>query len=125
MRRESGFTLIELLCALTILALVLTFSLRILSGGSANAAAARDYGRALAVAQAHLAILQARDRLAAYEQSGEDGALLWRERVSRAEGPALAGAEALKILPWRLESSARLPDGRTVLLTSLRLERLP
>ena len=122
MRREAGFTLIELLCAMTILALVMGVSLRILAGGTANAAAARDYGLALTVAQAHLAQMQTIDKVAAGERSGRDGKMTWRESISPAD---IDGAVAAKVIPWRLESDVRMADGRAVHLSSLRLERRP
>jgi prepilin-type N-terminal cleavage/methylation domain-containing protein len=125
MKREAGFTLIELLCALTILALVLGVSLRILSGGAANAAASRDYGRALAVAEAHLAAMRTTDRLAAGQIQGMEGRILWREKVTRAEDPAFANAAAAKLLAWRIDSVAIAPDGRKVALSSVKLEQAP
>ena len=125
MKRQAGFTLIELLCALTILALVLAVSLRILSGGTAAAAAGKDYSQALAVAQAHLLSLESREKLVPGELRGKDGDIGWHEKVSAAEGPAFAGAAALKLLAWRVDADSRTADGRKVALTSVKLEPMP
>jgi general secretion pathway protein I len=124
MKGQGGFTLIELLCALTILALVLAVCLRILSGGTHAAAASRDYGEALAVAQAHLLTLQAQPAVTEGNRSGQEGRIRWQERV----GPAseVAGqAAAAKWTAWRLDSRAETADGRVVALTSLRIEPKP
>jgi prepilin-type N-terminal cleavage/methylation domain-containing protein len=118
MKDQRGFTLIELLCALAILALVLGVSLRIMAGSSASAAAGRDYGRILAVAQAHLIAIETSEHVVPGERHGEG----WSERAVRAEEPAFAGAAALGVLAWRLEATATSPDGRRVTLTSVRLE---
>ena len=125
MKDQRGFTLIELLCALAILALVLSVSLRIMAGGSASAAAGRDYGRTLAVAQSHLIALQSSEHVIPGEQRGQDGVIAWSEKAVRADDPAFAGAAAIKALAWRLTASARSADGRSVTLTSVRLEPLP
>jgi general secretion pathway protein I len=125
MRRQAGFTLIELLCALTILALVLAVSLRILSNGNRSAALTRDYGRALAVAQTHLALMQSAERLEPGERSGNDAGIAWREQMTVTHDAPFAEADAALLLAWRLDSTAQLPDGRTVHLGSVRLERKP
>ncbi len=125
MNRQAGFTLIELLCALTILALVLGVSLRILGDGSRITAVSRDSGRALAVAEAHLALLEAASRVTALERSGSDDGVGWQEIVSRASDAAFAAAPAARMIAWRLTSIAHAADGRSIVLTSVRLERLP
>lgn len=122
MRDQRGFTLIELLCALTILAAVLAVSLRILSGASRNAAAAADYGRAVAVASAHLAEMEAAPHVVPGRRAGQDEGTGWEEDVRRAEGAAFADADAAKLIAWRLRSVARTAAGREVSLTSVRLE---
>lgn len=124
MKDQRGFTLIELLCALTILAAVLAISLRILSGASRNAAAALDYGRAVAVASAHLAEMQAAPHVVPGLRAGKDEGIGWQEDVRRADGAAFADAEAEKMIAWRLRSVAHTAAGRDVTLTSVRLERL-
>ena len=120
MTDQRGFTLIEMLCALAILALVLGVSLRILAGSTAGAAAGRDYGRLLAVAEAHLSAMQTSEHVIPGERHG-DG---WSEKAVHADDPAFAGAALLKVLAWRLEATARSADGRSVTLTSVRLEPL-
>lgn len=123
MKREQGFTLIELLCALTILALVLGTCLRIMQGGTRATAASRDYGRALAVAEAHLTQLRAAPTIAAIAANGQEGGIKWFDRVSRSND--IKGLDAGKWAAWRLESRAEWGDGRIVALTSLRLEAIP
>jgi prepilin-type N-terminal cleavage/methylation domain-containing protein len=123
-RREAGFTLIELLCALTILALVLAVCLRIQSGGTRAAGASRDYAQALAVAQAHLLALEARPGVTEASRSGHDGMIEWQERSSPANELS-AQAAASKWTAWRLDSRAQTADGRSVSLTSVRVEPKP
>ena len=123
MRGQRGFTLIELLCALTILAAVLAVSLRIMSGSSRNAAAALDYEKAVAVAGAHLAEMQAAPHAVPGRRTGEEAGIGWEEDVRRAQGEAFADAPSAKLIAWRLRSVARTPAGREVALTSVRLER--
>jgi prepilin-type N-terminal cleavage/methylation domain-containing protein len=123
--RRNGFTLIELLCALTILALVLGVSLRIAAGGSRSTAAVRDYGRALTVAQSHLATLQAGEKFAPLERNGIEDQITWIERVTPADDKAFANEAALKIIAWRVETQATTADGRQVRLSSVNLAHLP
>jgi prepilin-type N-terminal cleavage/methylation domain-containing protein len=120
-RHQDGFTLIELLCALTILALVLGVTLRIFAGGSRSAEATRDYARGLVVVQSHLALLQAADRLTPGQRSGADGDIAWQETVSPAHDGVFAAQGALTA--WRLDSEARLANGRVLHLSTVRLER--
>jgi prepilin-type N-terminal cleavage/methylation domain-containing protein len=122
-KHQRGFTLIELLCALTILAAVLAVSIRILSGSSRNAAASLDYQRALAVASAHLAEMQAAPHAVPGLRGGNDDGIDWQEDVRQEQGKAFADAEAAKLIAWRLRSVARSKAGRSVILTSVRLER--
>ena len=124
MKGQRGFTLIELLCALTILAAVLAVSLRIMTGSTRTAAAADDYGRALTLATARLAELEAGARVFPGERAGSEDGLEWRDSVRRAEGPAFADAEPLKLIAWRLRCTVRTASGHEVTLTSVRLERL-
>lgn len=123
MRDARGFTLIELLCALTILAAVLAVSLRIMSDSSRNAAATLDYGRAVAVASAHLTEMEAAPHAVPGLRRGADDGISWEEDVQQAQGDAFADAEAAKLIAWRLRSVAHTKAGRSVTLISVRLER--
>lgn len=123
MKDQRGFTLIELLCALTILAAVLAVSFRILSGSSRAAAASLDYQRAVAVAGAHLAAIQAAPHAVPGPREGEDDGVHWQEDVRRTEGGAFADAGSAGLIVWRLKSVARTKAGHEVALTSVRLER--
>jgi prepilin-type N-terminal cleavage/methylation domain-containing protein len=121
MTPQRGFTLIEMLCALAILSLVLGVSVRILSGGSLAAGATRSASQALAVAQAHLAGLQALDKPVPLDRRGSEGAITWHERIVRADDPAFAPARDAHLVAWRLEAEAKAADGRSVRLTTVRL----
>lgn len=121
MRNQRGFTLIEMLCALAILGLVLGVSVRILGGGANAAGATRNAGRALAVAQGHLAILESLDHPTPLDRKGVEGDIVWHERVSPAKDAAFARAAASHVAAWQLDSDAQAPDGRSVHLSTVKL----
>jgi type II secretion system protein I len=123
--RQRGFTLVELLCAMAILALALTISMRAFSAAASAASASRDYGRAVTLAQSCLTRLQAGQTLKAGSRSGEEAGLSWRETVRPAGDDAFAHAADAKLTAWRLDCEARAPSGREVKLTSVRLEPMP
>lgn len=125
MTRQRGFTLIELLCAMAILAMALTISMRAFSAAAAAAAASRDYGRAVTLAHSCLTRLEAAETVKPGSRGGEEAGLSWREIIRPAEEEAFADAAAAKMTALRLDCQARTQSGREVTLTSVRLEPLP
>jgi hypothetical protein len=111
------------LCALTILALVLGVTLRILSGGLSAVRVAEDYGRAVAMAESRLSTLMVSEGPTLGVRTGENSGLLWTDTVAEtADGmygaAATEGFTALRVIV-RVEAG----DGHAVSLQSVRLVR--
>lgn len=82
-RGEAGFTLLEVIVAFVMLALVLATVFQVFSTGLARAADLDEYGRAMVIAQSHLAAAGVEDKLERRETQGEstDRRYRWRVRI--------------------------------------------
>ena len=100
-RTSAGFSLLEVLVAFVILALTLSVTMRIFSGGLRNAALADDYSRALLLAQSRLAELSVQPL--AGEASGEfDGKYRWHSTIHPRIDEASAAGIGAPLLPVSL-----------------------
>jgi len=123
MPRQAGFSLIEILCALTILALVLGVTLRILSGGLGAVRVAEDYGRAVAVAESRMAMLMASEAPTLGVRTGETSGFLWTDAVAETGEGLFAAAAAEGFAALRVTVRVQSSDGHAVSLQSVRLVR--
>jgi general secretion pathway protein I len=121
--RAKGFSLIEVVVAFAILALSLGVLYQIFASSTRQAALARDYGRALALADAKLAEAGITSVLAPGAQSGEsEGGLRWQRSVEVALEPSEPAQKSP--LLYRVTVEVRWKrDGaeRSVTLGTLRL----
>ncbi|MEW6691611.1 MAG: prepilin-type N-terminal cleavage/methylation domain-containing protein [Pseudomonadota bacterium] len=123
MRRSSprgglarGFSLLEVVVAFSILAMAMGVLMALFSQGLRNAQVARDYGRALVLAQSRLAEVGVTSPLRPGTEEGLSGGLVWRVEV--AELPR-EGKHPLRAYQVTVEVVAG--EGRAVTLHSMRL----
>ena len=85
--RQSGFTLIEVIVAFVMLALVLSVSFEVFTGGLRRAGDLVDYSRALTLAQSRLAAAGTEEQIKEGETQGDtdDGRYHWTLAVRRSE----------------------------------------
>ena len=86
-QREGGFTLIEVIVAFVMLALVLSVSFEVFTGGLRRAGDLVDYSRALTLAQSRLAAAGTEEQIKEGETQGdsEDGRYHWTMAVRRSD----------------------------------------
>lgn len=122
--QQHGFSLLEVLVAFSILALSLATLFTLFGSGVRSTAVARDYQRALLVAESRLATLQgvAAQQLKAESVQGEaPGGFLWRSEVTplQQEPTGVAG-----VMLYQLAVEVSWQEGghtRQIELTTLRL----
>ncbi|MEO1751952.1 prepilin-type N-terminal cleavage/methylation domain-containing protein [Thiofaba sp. EF100] len=111
-----GFSLLEVVVAFSILALAMGVLMALFSQGLSNARVARDYSRALQLAQSRLAEVGVTSPLRSGAEDGVSGGLAWRveavERPREGKSPVRAYEVTVEV-----EADA----GRRVTLRSLRL----
>ncbi len=124
---QRGFTLLEVVVAFAILAMAVTTLLALFGSGMRTTVLARDYQRALVLAETRLNYLRgvAPNQLRPEIHQGEtaDG-LFWRSEVS--EYPVDANETALAL--YRLDVQAGWREGerrRVIALSTLRLVAAP
>lgn len=123
MRRPSpacgsarGFSLLEVVVAFSILAMAMGVLMALFAQGLRNAGVARDYGRAIQLAESRLAEVGVTAPLRPGGEDGVSGGLAWR--VDVVELPREA-RHPLRVYEVAVEVAAG--DGRTVTLRSMRL----
>jgi general secretion pathway protein I len=120
------------LVAFVILALVGTALFRLFGGALANASAADDYSRAVAVAQSVLAEAASVQPLRETTQQGrtDDGQVEWVTKVAPYEPPgvnpdAARGTDPLPLRLWRVTAEVAFPapsgGRRTIALATTRI----
>lgn len=118
-KAEAGFTLIETLVALTILAVSLTSLFQSQGIGLRTAAAAAEYAKARTLAESLLAETAVQWRGGASRKSGSEGGFAWSINVERA--PGMPSADKTKWGLHQIRISVTWPDGRSVVLETLKL----
>lgn len=129
---SQGFTLLEILVAFTVMAVLLTVLLQVFSSGLRATQLGEQYTRAVLLAQARLASLEAEeDGLKLGEQAGSfDDAFEWRSQVIAYRTDAYPQPEELAVPVYPVIATVEVTwhaDGRqrSVSLKTLRLVPLP
>jgi len=122
--RQRGFSLLEVLVAFSILALALAALFTLFGTAVRSTAVARDYQRALLVAESRLAYLQgvaSRQLTVASEQGETADGYLWNSEVTplEQEPPAVAGVSLYQLavqVSWQEGGQQRQIDLKTLRL---------
>jgi len=126
-RRPCGFSLLEVLVAFSILTISTGALLTAFSSGARQSALARDYSRAVVLAESRLAEIGVVEPLAEGKQEGEvDTRFAWRTEVSEYQTDtediqrpgALRAYRVTARVDWEAQGQIR-----SVVLSSLRLGR--
>lgn len=124
---QHGFSLLEVLVAFSILSLALATLLTLFGSGVRSTAVARDYQRALYIAESRLATLQgvaARQLQPESTQGEAAGGFIWRSQVTAPEQPPQVSGVTL----YQLAVQVSWQEGgktRQIALTTLRLGTPP
>ena len=122
----KGYTLIEVLVAMMILALTLTVLMRVFSGGLRNIAVSADYGHAVLLAEAQLAVAGLSEALVPGETHGNDDKFRWTRTVEEYVANDLAETGKLSVAAFLVTVVVEWPNvGRTrqLNLSTIKLDR--